>query len=188
MSTSPKKRRLFSGLGDDGKTSLLGEGRFSKSDLRFDVLGSLDELSAAIGVVKAHLTEKAGRDDLSEVQRILYRMMTEIAYLDPEKIKIATVSQFSVDQLEGWIDKIGNEVTLPADFILPGDSILSAYIDVARTITRRVERRLNDFKDSGALVNPMILKYINRLSSYFYILEVKNLFNSNCGALTFARK
>ncbi len=184
---TPNKQKLFSGLGDGGETGLIGEGRFNKSDLRFEVLGSIDELSAVIGIVKAQMTENPVQDDLSNIQRFLYSIMSEISYLDPDKLKKPSVTQNSIDKLEGWIDRLGGDVNLPADFILPGDSVLSAYIDFARTYTRRVERRINGFKQSGEIVNPFVLKFINRLSSYFYVLELNHLANQNNGEFTLAK-
>jgi cob(I)alamin adenosyltransferase len=186
MSTS-NKQKLFSGLGDGGETGLIGEGRFNKSDRRFEVIGSIDELSAVIGIVKAQMTENSIQDDLSSVQRILYSIMSEISYLDPDKLKKTSVTQNSIDKLEGWIDRLGSEVNLPAEFILPGDTVLSAYIDFARTYTRRVERSINGYMQSGEIVNPFVLKFINRLSSYFYVLEINHLMNQNNGKFTLAK-
>lgn len=182
-----RKAKYFSGLGDEGETGLLGAGRFKKSDLRFEVLGTIDELSSTIGMVKAGLTDSQIIEDLSNIQRELYRIMTELSYLDQNYIKIPSISTESISHLENRIDTIGNSVPMPTDFILPGDSFESAQVDLARSVTRRMERRVWEFNLEISVNNKNILKYMNRLSTYFFVLELKILKDQGITSPTLAK-
>ncbi len=183
-----RKQRIFTGSGDEGKTGLIGEGRFNKSDLRFEVLGSLDELSALIGVIKTYLQDPAPKGQLSEIQRILYQVMTELSIVDPVKVKINGISKENVTYLNDLIQTMSELVKLPSGFILPGDSILTAQVDLTRTVTRRVERRIAEYYFQGGFGNKMILEFINRLSSYFFILEIKLLNDEGIVSPTLAKE
>ena len=182
-----RKAKYFSGLGDEGETGLLGDGRYKKSDLRFEVLGTIDELSSIIGMVKADLTDSPIIEDLSNIQRGLYRIMTELAYLDQQKIKTPSISTENISQLENRIDEVGNSVPIPTGFILPGDSSKAAQVDLARSVTRRMERRVCEFDRETGVDSKNILKYMNRLSTYFYILELKILQDQGITSPTLAK-
>lgn len=167
-----RKAQYFSGQGDAGETGLLGEGRYKKSELRFEVLGTIDELTSILGVAKSNLSDASLKEDLSNIQRNLYRVMTEISYLDQRKITTLSITEESVALLETRIEELGNSISMPADFILPGDSTKAALVDMARSVSRRVERRLCEFDHETGVHNKSILKYLNRLSSYFFVLEL----------------
>ncbi len=161
--------RLFTGRGDQGATDLLGA-RVGKDDPRIAALGSLDEASAAIGLARAHAGTERGRALLIETQRDLYRIMAELAFT--EDLRPATVV-FGADRvawLEAETDALTAEVELPPQFVLPGDSVPGAALDVARTVTRRAERDSVTLHGAGHLDNAEILRYLNRLSSLLFVL------------------
>ncbi len=162
----------FTAKGDDGRSGLLGQGRYSKAGLRFEVLGSLDECSAIIGVAKSLIAYGKVKDILTQVQRDLYHIMGEVSILPGQKEVVAPMTSEYVTRLEGYIYSLNDEVKLPEGFILPGDTVQQALLDLARTVIRRAERRLVPLYEAGELENSVIRQYINRLSSLMYQLEL----------------
>jgi cob(I)alamin adenosyltransferase len=160
--------RYYTGKGDQGTTDLLGD-RVGKNDPVVEVLGSLDEATSSIGNGRAHASNPELKSWLMETQHDLYRILAELAYTD----EIRPVSyNFGADRvvwLEGITDEIGSRVELPPHFILPGDTIPGAALDVARTVVRRAERRVVDLMEIGKLSNQEIIRYLNRLSSLLFI-------------------
>lgn len=160
--------RFYTGRGDDGTTDLLGE-RVAKDDARIETLGVLDEATSAIGLARA-LAAMAPLDDvLITVQRDLYAMMAELAFVDelrPERVR------FDPERVR-WLEETSNElarmVTLAPEFILPGGSVAGAALDVARTSARRAERQAVTLKRIEIGLNDAILAYLNRLSSLLFV-------------------
>lgn len=167
--------RYFTAKGDDGTTGLLGEGRISKADLRMEVLGVLDEVSAALGLARAASKSEQVVKTIRQIQRDLYGMMAEIASTPENVERFRSISSAKVAWLEEQTEKFGSKVTLPNDFILPGDSIGEAALAMARTITRRAERRAVELFSQYGIDNIEILRYLNRASSLLFILEVFEL-------------
>ena len=160
--------RFYTGLGDDGTTDLLGA-RVTKDDPRVEALGALDEATSAIGLGRATAATVRVRDGLVEVQRDLYRIMAELAFtpeLRPASYALATDR---VTWLEAETDELTATVDLPREFILPGESKAGAVLDVARTVVRRAERATVGLARTGYEVNPVIVAYLNRLSSLLFI-------------------
>lgn len=165
-------KHIYSARGDDGKTSLMGAGRYPKSDFRFEVLGSIDEASAAIGFAKACLSEAEWKHMLTQIQRDLYLMMGEIS-TDPLKDSVPTyVFEDRIKWLEDQISKLSDQFDSPGGFIIPGDSKEDAALDVARSIIRRAERRLVSLIEEGGYHNEVARQYLNRLSSLVFCLEI----------------
>jgi cob(I)alamin adenosyltransferase len=165
-------RITFTAKGDDGSTCLIGHGRYSKSDLRFEVLGTLDEASAVIGLAKAMLDDQDLKDVLTHVQRDLYHMMGEISVVPETEVELPGLSSEAIRWLEAVIERFSDEASSPGGFIVPGDTREDAVLDVARTIIRRGERRLVELIDDGGLENSNTRQYLNRLSSLIFTLEL----------------
>jgi cob(I)alamin adenosyltransferase len=182
-----KAERPFTGLGDAGITGLIGEGRFAKSNLIFEVLGTIDELSAVIGTAKASIIDHAIKQQLSNIQVTLYKIMTELSYIDQSKLKNPLINSDHVMKLDDIIINISTSLPIPAGFILPGDSLQAGYIDIARTITRKVERRIVELDGQDSIKNKLILQYINRLSTYFFMLEIQILHDQGINNPTMAK-
>lgn len=161
--------RLYTALGDQGQTDLLGE-RVSKDDPRIDVLGDLDETTSAIGLGRAQVRRAATDAVLIGVQRDLYRIMAELAFTDAIRPNSYHFEAERVAWLENVIDEVLSLVTLPAEFVLPGESVAGAALDVARTVVRRAERKAATLARAGAIGNPEILRYLNRVSSLLFVL------------------
>lgn len=161
--------RLFTGKGDQGSTDLLGD-RVGKDDPRIAALGELDESTSSIGFARSVATQDRTRDHLLEAQRDLYRIMAELAFTDELRPAGYALSADRVTWLETLTDQLSAEVALPPHFIIPGDTMPSAALDVARTVVRRAERVLVTLANGGHLGNTEILRYMNRLSSLLFML------------------
>ncbi|MGH2559186.1 MAG: cob(I)yrinic acid a,c-diamide adenosyltransferase [Thermomicrobiales bacterium] len=161
--------RLYTGKGDQGSTDLLGE-RVGKDDPRIGLIGSLDEATSQIGLGRAVATSVRTKEWLTEVQRDLYRIMAELAFsvdIRPEQYVLLAER---VTRLEVLTDQLSAEVPLPPHFILPGDTLPGAALDVARTVVRRAEREAVSLAQAGVVTNPEVLRYLNRLSSLLFML------------------
>jgi len=158
--------------GDDGKTGLLGEGRISKAHPRVETLGTLDEASAALGFARAISQDHHIRDLIQEIQRDLYNMMAEIAATPENTHHFQVLNEDRILWLESQVDTLASITKIPKDFILPGDTPSEAAFSMARTIVRRAERRLAELQELGSINNPILLKYINRLSTLCFIIEL----------------
>jgi cob(I)alamin adenosyltransferase len=163
---------LYTRTGDDGTTGLLGEDRVSKDHPRIEALGALDEASAALGLARATCQAPQTPPILREVQRDLYRLMAEVAATPENAGKFNGIDATRVKWLEEQADAIHKLVSMPKEFILPGDTYSGAALSLARAVVRRAERRVTELFTLEELSNPELLKYINRLSSLCFILEL----------------
>jgi cob(I)alamin adenosyltransferase len=158
----------FSKKGDAGETSLLTGERVSKSSLRPETYGTLDEASSALGIAKAATHNETIRQMITTVQQDLVILGAELACEGPEP-------GYSVDadltrRLEEWIERLQEEVAMPRHFVLPGDTLASAVIDLARTMVRRAERRAVAMRENGLLEHPEVHVYLNRLADFLFTL------------------
>jgi cob(I)alamin adenosyltransferase len=164
--------RFYTQTGDDGYTGILGEGRTPKYDHRIETLGALDEANAAIGLARSMSEAPQTITILLEAQRDLYHIMTEIASLPENAARLRKISAERVNWLETQIELISNKVIIPSEFIVPGDSQAGAMIDLARTIIRRAERHIAYLLHHNDIENQELLRYVNRLSSLCFVLEL----------------
>ena len=179
---NPGMSPVYTRSGDDGKTGLLGQGRLPKHHPRLEALGTLDEASAALGMARAMSSVLQTRTILMDVQRDLYALMAEIANTTRQAQLSSILNPTRVQWLESQTDAITALAPPPAEFILPGDTLPGAALSLARTVVRRAERRVVALLDSGELDNPLLLQYLNRLSSLCFALEL--LENQSAGQNT----
>jgi cob(I)alamin adenosyltransferase len=163
---------IHSHAGDDGSTGLLGEGRLPKYAPRVETLGVLDEASAAIGLARSVCNVPHIGNILKEVQRDLYHIMAEVSATPQYSPRFRTLDHERVAWLESQMETLTTVAHLPAEFILPGNSLPGAALALARTIVRRAERRAAELLDTGEIENRVLLQYLNRLSSLCFALEV----------------
>ena len=163
---------FYTRTGDNGSTGLLGEGRLPKYHPRIEALGALDESSAALGLARALCQTPQTKPILMDVQRDLYALMAEIAATPENSERFRTLGPPRIQWLESQVDNLTATIPLPAEFILPGDSLSGAALALARTIVRRAERRVAELLDTGEIQNPILLQYLNRLSSLCFALEL----------------
>jgi cob(I)alamin adenosyltransferase len=164
--------RMYTALGDDGYTGLLGEGRLAKYDPRIEAVGALDEATAALGLARAtcHAPRSAGL--ILTAQRDLYGMMAEVSADSENAARFRTINAGRVKWIEDEVDAISEVVEMPREFIVPGDTPGSAALSMARTIVRRAERRVALLVHQELVENREILRYLNRLSSLCFVLEL----------------
>jgi cob(I)alamin adenosyltransferase len=159
-------------LGDEGYTGFLGPGRLPKHDIRLEALGTIDEAMAALGVARASTTSKDNAPLLLEIQRDLYRIMAEVAAAPENAARFRTIDGQRVAWLEQTLNLVSSQVEMPKEFIIPGDQLSGAAMDLARAVVRRAERRVAQLLHMGLIENGELLRYLNRLSSLCFILEL----------------
>ena len=164
--------RFFTGDGDDGRTGLLGGERVPKDDPRIAACGDLDEASACLGLARAMSRNEDARLVLSTAQRDLHGIMAEIAALPENAVTFRVIDGSRVAWVEDVIHRWQAFVSLPEGFILPGDCVGSAAAALARTVVRRAERTVTVLARSGQIENQELLRYLNRLSSLCFVLEM----------------
>ena len=164
--------KFYTQTGDDGYTSLLGEGRSPKHAPRLEAVGAIDEASAALGMARAICLAPQTGPVLLAVQRDLYALMAEVAATPENAARFRKIDAQRVEWLEQQVDALDEWVTLPDEFILPGDAPASAAMALARTIVRRAERRVALLIHQESLENRQLLRYLNRLSSLCFALEL----------------
>jgi len=163
---------IYTRAGDDGTTGLLGENRLPKYHPRMETLGVLDEASAALGLARALSTVSQTVNLLKDIQRDLYTIMAEVSATPENARQFQIMAPRRVQWLEMQVDAIVAVAPIPAEFILPGDTLPGAALAVARTVVRRAERRVAELLDTGEIENRVLLLYLNRLSSLCFALEV----------------
>lgn len=179
--------KFYTRRGDDGTTSVLGEGRVMKYDLRMEVLGSVDEATAALGMGRALAQTAEARSLLLQIQRDLYMLMAEAAATPENVERFHVVDAEKVTWLEEQTDALAAQVNLPKEFIVPGDTPAGAALDMARAMTRRAERRMAEWQARGGTQNPDLLRYLNRLSSLLFVLEIAENQAAGVGSSTLAK-
>lgn len=159
---------FFTRRGDDGFTDLLGGGRVAKESLRIHALGDIDEATSAIGLGRALAQRDDTKAALLHVQKDLYLLMADLATVEGKMAGQQRLSDSSIAQLESIIADFDGRVTIPREFVAPGDSAAGAAIDVARTVVRRAERTVTQLFHEGEGANRAMVTYLNRLSSLLF--------------------
>lgn len=165
----------YTGKGDDGKTKTLGKNRVPKYHPRIQTLGAIDEANAALGVARSQAQHPGTNELVQAVQRDLYTMMTRVAAAPQNLDQFPPFPEERLTWLEKQIEILEEKTTSPRNFILPGDTPSAAAFALARTVTRRAERHLAQALADDLIQEPILLKYLNRLSSLCFVLELLEL-------------
>jgi cob(I)alamin adenosyltransferase len=158
--------------GDKGETALMYGRRVSKSDPRVDAYGCVDELNAALGLARAFSENAFISEQILLVQKDLIVLMGELATAREDieryvKDEFKLTSAEMIDRVGGVIVDLEKDTSLyPKDWVIPGGTVVSAAIDFARTTARHAERRVAALRN----LNPEILRYLNRLSDFCWVL------------------
>jgi cob(I)alamin adenosyltransferase len=158
--------------GDEGETSLMYGRRFPKNNPRSDAYGAVDELTAAFGIARASCGDKYVTEQIFAVQKELINVMGELSTLPEDRQRYAKdgfqlVGAKMTDRIGAVIVDLEKDKSLyPKDWVIPGGELVSAALDLARTICRRAERHVSALNDP----NREILRYLNRLSDLCWIL------------------
>ncbi len=164
--------KIYTKSGDGGETSLGNGQRVPKNHLRIIAYGGVDELNSIIGIVLTTSLPETTSTQLTQIQNDLFDLGADLCVPEteekPEHPPLRVTAQ-QVERLESWIDAINENLETLQSFILPGGSVASAYIHLARTVCRRVEVNLISLMETET-INPQTLMYLNRLSDYLFVL------------------
>ena len=163
--------KIYTKTGDKGKTSLYDGSRVDKDDLRVESYGTLDELNSYIGLCTIY-SEGEDKEILRNIQIKLFAVSAELATREERKYK-TPITDDDVESLEKIIDSYIEKIDKMDAFIVPGTSLISANLHIARTICRKAERRIISLSKIEN-VNPILIKYINRLSDLIYAIARYN--------------
>ena len=164
--------KIYTKTGDLGKTSLIGGTKVPKSNIRIEAFGTIDELNSFIGLTADQLMHDPSKTILKEIQDRLFTIGSSLA-CDPakeSKLKIPDLKEADVELLEKEIDKMNEELTEMKSFILPGGHIAISTAHVTRCVCRRAERICVNMQENELFVDPLVIKYLNRLSDYLFVL------------------
>ncbi len=164
--------RFYTRKGDDGYTGILGQGRVAKYAPQPDAIGTIDEAASALGMARATCRAERSGPLILEIQRDLYNLMAEIAAIPENSSRFRSIDAARVAWLEAQIDDMNQSIEMPAEFIVAGDSPAGAALDLSRTIVRRAERRVAELWHKKLIQNQELLRYLNRLSSLCFALEL----------------
>lgn len=165
--------KIYTKTGDLGKTSLIGGTKVSKSHLRIESYGTVDELNSYIGLSNDLLSDTHSKAVLKEIQDRLFTIGSSLA-CDPEKeplMKIPDLKESDILFLEKEIDKMNETLPEMKSFILPGGHVAVSTIHITRCICRRAERICVLLQEESLFVDPLVIKYLNRLSDYLFVLS-----------------
>jgi cob(I)alamin adenosyltransferase len=186
--TGTMSGKFYTAKGDDGYTGLLGSVRVPKYDPRPEAYGTLDEATCSMGLARATIRSERNRRILLESQRHLYCIMTELASTPETAKTFKCLGAEEVEWLESQTDALAAEVMLPREFVVPGDSLPGATLDMARTVVRRAERLAVKLYHDGLATNPQIIRYLNRLSSLLFVMARHEDALAGVGKVTLVRK
>ena len=163
--------RVTTGTGDEGHTDLLGPVRVPKYHRRPEAFGTVDEATSFLGLARAQCKSAEIDAWIRGFQSDLYLLMAELATPAENYAKVDfKMTADRIGALEGLEDELKTRVEIGKEFILPGDSVTGATLDVARTVVRRAERLVARLYHDGDVPNRETVRYLNRLSDVLFIL------------------
>ena len=184
--------KVYTKGGDMGTTSLVGGKRIKKYGVRIEAYGTIDEVNSCVGMLASSLNPsmKEWADFLAVIQNKLFNIGCYLATDNPENEETEPfgLSENDVECLEKAIDDIQIQLPVFNNFVLPGGTQEAAIADLCRTTTRRAERRVVELAED-VFVSPLIVKYLNRLSDFFFVFArfnnvtrqiPENLWNKEC--------
>ncbi|MBE9467334.1 MAG: cob(I)yrinic acid a,c-diamide adenosyltransferase [Bacteroidetes bacterium] len=164
--------KIYSKTGDSGTTSLIGGKRVAKYHIRLNAYGTVDELNSYVGLIKEQVEDEQIKQTLLKIQNNLFTVGSFLALeneKDYAKFEIKKLEQKEIDILEQEIDQFTDELPTLKNFILPGGNTVASFCHIARSVCRRAEREAN-LLSSEVDIDKILLKYLNRLSDYLFVL------------------
>lgn len=161
--------KIYTKKGDTGNTSLFGGQNVSKSSIRIDAYGTVDELNSLLGVVRSFEITAQVDNWLNTIQHQLFVLGSDLATPQTKEARIDRISEEEIIYLENLIDKMDSELPMLKNFILPGGTQAAATIHYSRTVCRRAER-LTVSCAQEETISEMTIKYLNRLSDFLFML------------------
>jgi cob(I)alamin adenosyltransferase len=176
--------KIYTKTGDSGETGIMGGPRLLKSDKRINAIGEVDELNAAIGLVRVESREFSFDGMLRDVQNWLFEIGSELA--SPNDGRFESISLIVIERIESSIDNHTRELPELKSFILPGGSELAARLHFARAVCRRAERALVDLDQQHA-VRPEVKIFLNRLADYLFVVARTANFSQDVQDVSWSR-
>ena len=175
--------KIYTKTGDKGQTSLIGGARVPKSHIRIEAYGTIDELNSYIGLIRDQQIDEHSSQILIEIQDRLFTIGSTLAS-DPEKskMKIPDLKEEDITLLEQEMDKMNETLPEMRSFILPGGHTTVSFCHIARCVCRRAER-LTIHLSENSFVSELVIKYLNRLSDYLFILSRKLTHDLHAGEI-----
>ncbi len=164
--------KIYTKTGDKGTTSLIGGTKVSKSHLRIDSYGTVDELNSYIGLAGDMIIDVRSKEILRKVQDRLFTIGSSLA-CDPDKeplMKLPDLKETDVTLLENEIDHMNDILPVMKSFILPGGHPAVSTLHVVRCVCRRAERICVHLQQEDEFIEPLVIQYLNRLSDYIFVL------------------
>lgn len=164
--------KIYTKTGDNGTTSLIGGTKVSKSHIRIESYGTVDELNSFIGLCIDCINDTKSKITLKEIQDRLFTIGSSLA-CDAEKepmFKLPDLKETDITFLEQEIDAMNEALPAMKNFILPGGDVAVSHLHVARCVCRRAERICVAMQENNLFIDPIVIKYINRLSDYLFVL------------------
>jgi cob(I)alamin adenosyltransferase len=164
--------KIYTKTGDAGNTSLIGGTKVPKSHIRIETYGTVDELNSHLGLLSDYLTDTNTKAHLKTIQDRLFVIGSSLA-ADPDKgtkMEIPDLLESDVEALENEIDRMNAELPEMKHFILPGGALPISQAHVCRCVCRRAERLCVAMQQDGLTVEPIVIKYLNRLSDYLFVV------------------
>ena len=162
--------KIYTKTGDTGMTSLFGGGRVQKDAVRIEAYGTVDELNATVGVVRAHKPSQKVDEMLTIIQNELFVLGSDLATPHDSRVEIDRISPEMSIRLESWIDELDTDLEPLRYFVLPGGSVTASFLHVSRTVCRRAERCVVTAQNIETISNDVIV-YLNRLSDLLFVMS-----------------
>lgn len=162
--------KIYTKTGDSGLTSLFGGGRVQKNAVRIEAYGTVDELNATIGVVRAHKPSHRIEEMLTIIQNELFVLGSDLATPQNSRVEIDRITPEMSARLESWIDELDAQLEPLRYFVLPGGSVTASFLHISRTVCRRAERCVVTAKNIESISDEAII-YLNRLSDLLFVMS-----------------
>ena len=184
--------KVYTKGGDTGTTSLVGGARIKKYGVRIEAYGTVDEINSVVGMLASAVKDRCEEwhNFLLVIQNKLFNIGCYLATDNPDNAETTPfgLCEADVEHIEQAIDAIQAKLPQVNNFVLPGGSMEASLADLCRTTTRRAERRVVELVDE-CFVNPLVIRYLNRLSDFFFVFArfnnieqhiAENLWNKEC--------
>ena len=165
--------KIYTKTGDTGTTSLIGGTKVYKNNIRIETYGTVDELNPYVGLVSELLNDAPSKIILKEIQDRLFTIGSSLA-CDPEKapaMKIPDLKEEDIVLLENEIDGMNETLPEMKSFILPGGHVAVSTAHITRCVCRRAERLCVAMQQQNVFFEPLVIKYLNRLSDYLFVVS-----------------
>lgn len=174
--------KVYTKTGDKGTTSLVGGKRVSKTHVRIEAYGTLDELNAQLGLLASSMSDSNDIQDVRWIQNRLFVVGTLLATDNDNSLyeALPKLTDIDIHRIEQMIDVIQEHLPPLHSFVLPGGTIGNALSHVCRTVCRRAERRVLALVENNYFVDEKILIFLNRISDYLFVLSRKINQQANC--------